>query len=248
MRLTRFRALTFDCYGTLIDWEAGIITAMRPFLIAHGHAATDGDILARFAAAETIHQQRMPSAPYPEILAHCFLDIATGLELPRDEAAAQTFGASVADWPPFPDSIDALRYLKQHFLLTVVSNVDRGSFAASHAQLGEPFDLIVTAADVGAYKPDPKPFQQALELLDARGITATEIAHVAQSLFHDHVPAKRLGLKTVWIDRQGGGTGERRGGGATPSAADAPTPDLRLPDLAALAGHDRAERAQTEAG
>ncbi len=143
----------------------------------------------------------------------------------------QAFGESVRDWPAFPDSPGALRYLKQHYKLAIISNVDRASFAHSQAKLGVEFDVVVTAEDVGSYKPDPRNFEYAFERLNEIGVARSAILHVAQSLFHDHEPAKQLGTRTVWVDRRSG----KPAGGATPTPLASVRPDLVVNDLAQLA-------------
>ena len=148
------------------------------------------------------------------------------------DADAATFGASIADWPPFPDSVEALAYLKQHGLLMVLSNVDRASFAGSARRLGDPFHAVVTAEDVGSYKPAPAHFERALALLAEEGIAQGQVLHVAQSLFHDVQPGRAAGLTTCWIDRRAG-----RAGGATPPVDV--EPDMTFTDLASLAAWHR---------
>src|SRR6266536_3269041 len=206
MRLSDFTALTLDCYGTLIDWEAGILAALRPWAQAHEVTAGDQALLAAFGRAESRRQAAAPTAPYPQIL------------------------ASVKDWPAFPDSAAALADLKEHYKLVIVSNVDRASFRHSNARLGVTFDAVVTAEDAGAYKPALRHFQLALARLAEMGVARGQVLHVAQSLFHDHAPAKRLGLRTMWVNRRGD---RGHGGGATPAAA-AVTPDGEVPTMAAL--------------
>ena len=234
-----FSALTFDCYGTLIDWERGIVAALRPWTAAHRGEAGDEELLAAFGRAESRREAAQPTAPYPEILAGVLGDLATelGAAASREEAAA--FGASVKDWPAFPDSAEALAYLKGHYRLVIVSNVDRASFRHSNAKLGVTFDAVVTADDAGAYKPAPNHFQLALAQLAEQGVAREQVLHVAQSLYHDHVPAKRLGLKTMWVHRR---ADRAKRSGATPAAAPV-TPDGEVPTLAALAELHRQEHA-----
>ena len=154
----------------------------------------------------------------------------------RDAAA---FGASVGDWPAFPDSPEALAYLKRHYKLVILSNVDRASFGASKRRLGVEFDAIITAQDVGSYKPDPANFRALLKRLTGMGIDKSRVLHTAQSLFHDHVPAKAAGLATCWIDRRGG-----QGWGATKPPETQVTPDFRFISMAEMAQRHRAELAE----
>jgi 2-haloacid dehalogenase len=207
-----FDALTFDCYGTLIDWEAGILAALTPIV------PDDDALLERFAAHEA-ELEAGPYRSYADVLAEC------ARRLGADEEDAVAFGRSVRDWPAFPDSAEALRRLKGRFKLGVITNCDDDLFAASNAKLGVEFDWVLTAEQARGYKPRTENFELAFARMD---VPRERVLHVAQSLFHDHVPAKALGLTTVWVDRRGG-----RGGGATPPAEA--TPDLTVPDLRALA-------------
>ena len=220
----RFEALTFDCYGTLIDWEAGIVAALRPVLGPLGAEAPDDELLEAFAAFEGAAEAG-PYLRYREILARAARVIAAGYGLEPDDAAVAAFGDSVGDWPAFPDSAAALARLHERFRLGVITNCDDDLFARSAARLETTFDWVVTAQSVGSYKPDERNFEVAIERI---GLPRERILHVAQSLFHDHVPAARLGLTTVWIDRRGG-----RPGGATPIAEA--SPDATFPDMASFA-------------
>ena len=220
-----FEALTFDCYGTLIDWEAGILAGLRAVLGPLGVRAPDGELLERFATAEAA-EETGPYRRYREILARCLAQIGGTYGTEVDAAAGARFGGSVADWPAFPDSATALAALKSRFRLGVLTNCDDDLFAASNRRLGVEFDWIVTAEQAGGYKPRLANFELLFERL---GIPRQRILHVAQSLFHDHVPARALGLKTVWIDRRH----DRPGSGATPAASA--TPDARFPDMATFA-------------
>jgi 2-haloacid dehalogenase len=243
--LGEFAALTFDCYGTLIDWEAGILAGLRPWAAAHRVEAGDEELLAAFGRAETRREADHPTAPYPEILAGVLEDLAAELGTTASPEEAAAFGDSVKDWPAFPDSADALAYLKQHYKLVIVSNVDRASFRHSNAKLGVTFDAVVTAEDAGAYKPAPDHFHLALARLAELGVPSDRVLHVAQSLFHDHVPAKELGLRTIWVNRRASrphGSGGA-GSGATPLPPVPVTPDGEVPTMAALADLHRRQRA-----
>ena len=223
---TRFDVLTFDCYGTLIDWETGLLDAFRPVLRAHGVQAGDDDVLARYARHEA-EAQAGPYLRYREVLAAGLRGVARELGFEPSDAQVSTFSGSVAEWPAFPDSSAALERLGQRFRLGVITNCDDDLFAASNARLGVDFDWVVTAAQAGGYKPGLKGFELAFARID---VPRERILHVAQSLFHDHVPAKSLGLTTVWIDRRH----DKPGSGATPPAQA--TPDARFPSMAAFAG------------
>jgi len=221
----RFEVLTFDCYGTLIDWEAGILAGLRRVLDARDVAADDEDLLERYARHEAAIEAG-PYLRYREVLARALRAVCgeVGVEPTGEEAAA--FGGSVGDWPPFRDSPDALARLAERFLLAVITNCDDDLFADTNRHLGVTFDWVITAQQVGSYKPDRRSFEVALERI---AVPRERVLHVAQSLFHDHVPAKELGLTTAWIDRRRG----RLGSGATPPAAAAP--DLIVTDMATLA-------------
>jgi 2-haloacid dehalogenase len=219
-----FEALTFDCYGTLIDWETGLLEAFRPLLAGRGLPIDDA-VLERYARHEAAAETG-PYRRYRDVLAAGLRGVAgeLGIEPTADEIEA--FSGSVVDWPAFPDSPGALARLTERFRLGVITNCDDDLFAASQERLGIAFDWIVTAHQVGSYKPAEANFLAAFERLD---LPRDRILHVAQSLFHDHVPAKRLGLSTVWIDRRQG----RPGAGATPPAEAAP--DAVYPDMASFA-------------
>ncbi|HZW00451.1 MAG TPA: haloacid dehalogenase type II [Candidatus Deferrimicrobium sp.] len=221
----RFEALTFDCYGTLIDWERGILAAAWQLLRPHGAEPDDDTILEAFARHEHASEAG-PFRAYRAILTDVAQAIGRelGVEVSAEEAAA--FGGSVGDWPAFADSPGALARLAGRYRLGVITNCDDDLFAASARRLGIDFDEVVTAHQVGSYKPSHHNFEVMFERL---GCPRERILHVAQSLFHDHVPAKALGLTTIWVDRRGG----RAGSGATPPAEA--VPDLIVPDLASLA-------------
>jgi len=221
----RFDVLTFDCYGTLIDWEAGILAGLRRVLDQRAVVADDEDLLERYARHEATIEAG-PYLRYREVLARAVRGVCAELGVdPTDEEAA-TFGGSVGAWPAFPDSPDALARLHERFRLAVITNCDDDLFAASNRRLGVTFDSVVTAEQVRSYKPSHRSFEVAFERI---GVPRGRILHVAQSLFHDHVPAKELGMTTAWVDRRH----DRPGSGATPWASAAP--DLVVPDMATLA-------------
>ena len=170
-----------------------------------------------------------PALRYSDLLARVHHRLAEEWRVSAKEEEHRAFGRSVPDWPAFPDSPVALAYLKQHYKLVILSNVDRESFSGSNARLGVAFDAIYTAEDIGSYKPNPRNFEYMLEALKAKGIGRQDILHTAQSLFHDHAPAKRLGLATAWIDRRHNQTGW----GATPAAVSTEY-DFRFTSLAKM--------------
>jgi 2-haloalkanoic acid dehalogenase type II len=237
MRLGDFSVLTFDCYGTLIDWETGIYEAIRPWLERQGASATRERILAAFAEAEAPQQAATPGLRYPELLARVHMSMAAQLGVAPDAEAAAAFGRSIADWPAFADSAAALAYLKQHYKLVILSNVDRASFAHSNQRLGVAFDAVYTAEEIGSYKPDPRNFEYLLARLAEQGIAREQILHTAESLYHDHIPAKRFGLATCWIHRRAGQSGH----GATRPPEVEVTPDFRFATLGEMAAAHRAE-------
>ena len=239
--LGAFTTLTFDVYGTLIDWETGIWDALQPLIADSGRDdITREAALGAFARLESAQQAATPDMLYPALLAQVHRDFAThhGLETRAELDAA--FGASVPHWPAFPDTADALRRLKRRYRLVVLSNVDRAGFAASARKLGAAFDAVYTAEDIGSYKPAPRNFEYLLaHVRKDLGVERAGILHTAQSLFHDHVQARAFGLANCWIDRQGLSAGGSWG--ATAEVADRPEVDFLFRTLAGLA--DAAEGA-----
>ena len=217
----RFGAMSFDCYGTLIDWETGIANELRPWAVGNGLDLDDQALIAAHGRYETHVQDEMPSAIYPDILGETLRRVGAELGAPVTEADAAAYGDSVKDWPEFPDTAEALQRLSTKFKLIIASNIDNASFAASKPRLGVEFDAIVTAEDVGSYKPQRGHFDQLFRELDRLGVQRDRHVHVAESLFHDHEPAAALALPSVWIHRRHdkGGTGAT----ATPSGEVSPT-------------------------
>ena len=238
MNLRDFRVLTFDCYGTLINWETGILAELRPWAARASISEDDAALLAAFAEAESAAQAANPSALYPDILRDTHARIAAKFGAEPDPAAAAALGDSVGDWPAFPDSPAALAQLKQWHKLVIVSNVNRESFAKSRKKLRVEFDAVVTAEEVGAYKPDPRMFHRALEVAASLGASPQQVLHVAQSLFHDHVPAKKLGLATAWVRRPS----PRGKFGAARDPGQSIAPDWTVSSLAELAELEQKER------
>jgi len=237
MRLTDFAALSFDCYGTLIDWETGILATLRPWAERHGLGAGDDALLAEFSRIEPALQVAAPATLYPDILADAFRAVGRHFGRAVGDAEARAFGQSVKDWPAFADSAGALAYLKRHYKLAILSNIDRASFAHSNRRLGVEFDLIVTAEDVGSYKPTPRNFEVLLERLAGLGVPKARVLHTAESLYHDHVPAKRFGLASAWINRRTG----KGSFGATRAPDESVRPDWQFASLAELAAAHRQE-------
>jgi 2-haloacid dehalogenase len=220
-----FEAMTFDCYGTLVDWERGILDALRPTLSGHGVHAEDEALLERFGRLEsTVQAERFRS--YREVLAEVARRLGGELGFRPSRVEVDGFAGSVGAWPPFPDTVASLRELGRRYRLAIVSNVDDDLFAETARALGVTFAEVVTAQQVGAYKPARTHFDEVLRRL---ALPRERVLHVAQSLFHDVAPARELGFTCVWVNRRAG----RPGGGAT-APSDA-VPDLELPDLRTLA-------------
>ena len=231
MNLRDFDALSFDCYGTLIDWEAGIVAVLRRWADVHGVEKTDEELLLAYAGHEARAEEEHPSELYPRILARSMRSVGEELGVPVGDDEAEGLATSVPDWPAFPDSASAMERLARHYRLIILSNVDRASFAGSNKRLGVTFAGIVTAQDVGSYKPSPRNFEALAAERERLGIGEGRLLHVAQSLFHDHVPAKAAGLPTAWINRRH----DRPGWGATPDPQAPVTPDWAFLSMAAFA-------------
>ena len=235
MQLGDFKALSFDCYGTLIDWETGISQALSPLRERSG--ASVHDLLKAYGPIELAVEQEHPTRPYSQLLEEVHARLCRQFDVEEDVEEAAAFGASVGDWPAFPDSAEALGYLKRHFHLIILSNVDRLSFAGSQRRLGVEFDHVFTAEDIGSYKPDLRNFEYLLGRLEEEGIKRHELLHVAQSLFHDHVPANQLDIASAWIDRRSG----KSGSGATVLPDPMPHYAFRFTSLGELAQAHKAE-------
>ena len=240
-KLTDYKALTFDCYGTLIDWESGIWDAGQPVLMLNGRSdVTRTDFLKAFSTAETAQEAATPDMLYPDLMTLVHRTIAAEFGLKTTPELDHAFGHSVPFWPAFPDSADALRYLKSKFKLVILSNVNRDGFAASNRKLGVEFDAIYTAQDIGSYKPNPRNFEYMFErLASEHSIAKDDILHTAQSLHHDHVEAKAQGMSNAWIDRQR--LSEGGDWGATAKTATMPEFDHIFFTMAEMAEAVRAE-------
>jgi putative hydrolase of the HAD superfamily len=237
LKFTDFEALSFDCYGTLIDWEAGIAAVLGPWAKRCGLDLDQEQLLEPYAAAEAKAELEHPSDLYPDILARSFRSLGDQLGAPVTDEDAAALAGSVPDWPAFEDSHDALTVLGERFKLIILSNVDRASFAGSQARLGVEFTSVLTAEEIGSYKPSPRNFDALAAEVRRLRVDHGRLLHVAQSLFHDHVPAKRAGLPTVWINRRH----DRPGWGATPAPPAEVTPDWEFPSMAAFASAIEAE-------
>jgi 2-haloacid dehalogenase len=216
----QFKVITFDCYGTLIDWESGLLAAIRPILRAHGMNLSDVQILQVYSELEPKEQN--PYRRYREVLSNVVRGFGERLRFSVSDAEAESLPESLKNWLPFPDTNAALRRLKTKYKLAIISNTDDDFFAATSRHLGIKFDEVVTAEQARYYKPSLAPFELALRRL---GLPREQVLHAGQSVHHDVLPAKSLGLATVLV--------VRRGFGATiPAEGEA---DLRVPDLQTLA-------------
>lgn len=224
LNFDNFEVLTFDCYGTLIDWESGIWEALRPILPNHRIDISSEEALELYGRLES-HAELQPYRDYKSVLKIVLSGFGTRFGFVPTYTELERFSDSVRDWPAFPDSADALRALKKKYRLAIISNVDDDLFAASAERLGVEFDWVNSAQQAGTYKPSLNNFHMALERI---GRPADKILHVAQSLYHDIAPANSLGLSTVWVNRRL----KKSGFGATPPSEA--QPDLEIPDLKTL--------------
>lgn len=239
MKLTDFKALTFDVYGTLIDWESGMVAGLKPLTNRVKQTLSHNEILEAHARHESAQQLQTPSARYQDLLPVVYRRLAEewGMTVSWQECVA--YGQTVKNWPAFSDSAETLRYLKQHFKLVVLSNVDNESFSYSNEKLGVEFDAIYTAQDVGSYKPAAQNFDYMLDNITAIGVSRAEILHTAESLFHDHVPANRSGLSSCHIYRRHA----QKGFGATMTPETMPTVQFRFNSMAKMVQQVREELA-----
>ena len=220
----RFEVLTFDCYGTLINWEAGILSALRPILSAHKKTIDEATLLKLYGDFEQRSEQGNFN-PYREVLESVVRQFGDELRFTPTVEEARSLPDSLATWQPWPDTVAALHQLKTRFRLAILSNVDDDLFALTRPKLEVEFDEIITAQQAQAYKPSLKLFELALSRIRA---PAHRVLHVGQSIYHDVIPAQALGLATVWVNRPSA----RSGVGAV-KAAEA-TPDLTVSSLAEL--------------
>ncbi len=223
--LNAFDALTFDCYGTLIDWETGILSALKPIFNKYDRAASDADLLKAYSDVEPQIQARHYQK-YADVLAQVLREIAQRFDFVPEEVDCIAFSESLKSWQPFPDTVEALKTLKGRYRLGIISNIDNDLFDATSKHLGIAFDWIITAEQVKSYKPALNNFEAALKRID---LPKERILHVAESLYHDIVPARSLGFKTVWVNRR------RNKSGPGASRSVEARPDLEIPDLVTLA-------------
>jgi 2-haloacid dehalogenase len=223
--LSRFKILTFDCYGTMIDWETGIFSALRPILEAHNKKIADAALLELYSDLEASAEQG-EFLRYRDVLQSVARGFGKRLGFSPTEAEVRSLPESLRNWKPFPDTVEALRKLKSRYQLAVISNVDDDLFASAAPKLGIAFDHVITAQQAGCYKPCMRIFKLAEERI---GVSREQWLHVGQSIYHDVIPAQSLGIATVWVNRPS----PRPGAGA--AKASAGNPDLEVPDLNTLA-------------
>jgi 2-haloacid dehalogenase len=223
--LTRFKILTVDCYGTMIDWETGIFSAFRPILAAHDRRIGDSDLLKLYSELEA-SAERGEYLRYRDVLQSVVRGFGERLGFSPTDAEVRSLPESLARWQPFPDTVEALRRLKTRYQLAVISNVDDDLFPSTAPKLGVSFDHVITAQQAGCYKPCKRIFQLAEDRI---GVNREQWLHVGQSIYHDVIPAQSLGVATVWVNR----LSPRPGAGAAKTAAG--NPDLEVPDLRTLA-------------
>jgi 2-haloacid dehalogenase len=230
MDFSRFTTISFDCYGTLIDWESGILPVLRAALANHGQSLPDAAILALYAEFEA-EAESGPYQSYRNVLQSVVTAFADRLHFQATPAEIRSLHESVSAWPPFPDTVPALRELQKLYELAVISNIDDDLFAETRKYLEVEFDAVITAEQAGSYKPSVNNFQMALRTLT---LSPDRLLHAAQSVYHDVVPARSLGISTVWVNRKSA----RPGIGAVRASAVRAfenRPDLEVPDLASLA-------------
>jgi 2-haloacid dehalogenase len=223
--LTRFKVLTFDCYGTMIDWETGIFSVLRPILAAHEKSIPDSELLQLYSELEAAAEGGK-FLPYRDVLQSVVRGLGESLGFSPTDAEVRSLSQSLVNWEPFPDTVEALRRLKSRYQLAVISNVDDDLFAATAPKLGVAFNHVITAQQAGCYKPCIRMFKLAEE---RTGISRDKWLHVGQSIYHDVIPAQSLGIATVWVNRPS----PRPGAGAAKAATG--KPDLEVPDLKTLA-------------
>ncbi|MDE0304463.1 MAG: haloacid dehalogenase type II [Albidovulum sp.] len=232
MRITQFKALAFDCYGTLIDWETGILNGLEPLTSQLNGRMTRDQILEIHAYYESKQQRLTPNLKYSDLLAVVFRRIAEEWRIPISPVDWANYGNSIKNWPAFPDSPSALQYLEKHYRLYILSNVDVRSFSYSNEKLGVQFDGVYTAEDIGSYKPSDRNFEYLFANLSRHGIDKTEILHVAESLFHDHLPANRHELANCRIFRRRNQKGQ--GASAGSGVKDIPVFDVSVGSMSEL--------------
>ncbi|HEU4414893.1 MAG TPA: haloacid dehalogenase type II [Candidatus Angelobacter sp.] len=215
MAFASIQLITFDCYGTLIDWESGMLNALRPLFSRDGQKISDLQILEHYGESEA-ELESGPYLPYRQVLSQAAQQVGRRLDVPVTAQQGAAFADSLTRWQPFPDTVAALRSLAKRFRLGIISNIDDDLFAATRKMLGVEFAFVVTAQQVSSYKPSLRNFQEAMR----RGrVEAGQLLHAGQSLYHDIAPANELGIRNVWVNRPSirPGAGAARPGSATPT-------------------------------
>jgi 2-haloacid dehalogenase len=220
----QFEVLSFDCYGTLIDWESGILAALKTILLNHQVNLEDEQILEIYAQSESNHQGG-DYLKYREILKNVVQDFCQKTNITPSESELNYLAESLKYWEPFPDTVEALKALKKRYKLTIISNIDDDLFADTAKHLEVELDWIITAEQVKSYKPSLQNFEFAIQRM---GISPDKLLHVAESIYHDIIPTKSMGLTAVWVNRRK----DKEGFGATVPASG--TPDVEVPDLKSL--------------
>ena len=233
MNFAGFKVLTFDCYGTLIDWESGLLAALRPILQKHGKQLSRAETLKVYAELEAAAEAG-PFRPYRQVLRSVVLGFGQRLGFEPSLDEVQSLPESLRDWLPFPDTVEALQRLKSRYKLVILSNVDDDLFAYSAKRMEIRFDQVITAQQCRSYKPSLNNFRTAIQRLE---VAPGSILHCAESRFHDIAPARQLGIATVWVNRHA----HRPGPSA--SGSGRAQPDLEVPDMKTLA--DVVERSAT---
>ena len=232
MDFSRFTTISFDCYGTLIDWESGILPALRGVLGSHGQSQslTDAAILELYGEFEA-EAESGPYQSYRDVLQSVVRTFADRFHFEASSAEIRSLHESVHTWPPFPDTVAALQELQKHYKLLVISNIDDDLFEETRKLLDVEFDGVITAEQARSYKPSLNNFEMALRTV---ALSPDRLLHAAQSIYHDVVPARSLGISTVWVNRKSArpGIGAVRGSAALASEKRA---DLEVPDLASFA-------------
>ena len=226
-----YKALSFDCYGTLINWEAGIIANLREMPLPGQKNLSDDAIFTRFLEAETKVINSLESADYERILCETYLELSAGRGMPKLEDLAICFSRSAGTWKPFADTNPTLLKLSEHCALAILSNIHDAAMKQSMTKLDVEFDIVLTAEKIGGFKPARQNFKTLIEALKCRGIDRTELLHVSVSKFHDLIPISELGVDTCWINRAGTENGTL---GGSPGPVNNFTPTYSFSSLAEM--------------
>jgi 2-haloacid dehalogenase len=227
MAFESVRLITFDCYGTLIDWESGMLAALRPMFSVDGRNVPDVQLLELYGEVEA-DLESGPYLAYRQVLSEGVQEMGRRLSVAISAAQGAAFAQSLTQWKPFVDTVMALQSLAQKFRLGIISNVDDDLFAETRKKLPVEFEFVVTAQQVKSYKPMERNFQEALR---RGGVGKDQILHAGQSLYHDIAPANALGIRNVWVNRPS----IRPGAGAAKPGTAQPTYQVRsLAELASL--------------